>query len=182
MSTGRVIGIIAIVVFVVIVFIGIIAAIAIPSLLNARRNSNQSAAVATCRNFGSAAVDFAMSQSDGKTYWENDTTDFGSYFSHVASKGGYMFAYFSDDNDHDGVHEATKFCYVAWPSSLSSGRKAFLGTESVIIFSAELTSEEEISMFEALDHSSIIWEGDAAKDPTLRLQGIGLAWGEAGWR
>ncbi|MFA4987107.1 MAG: prepilin-type N-terminal cleavage/methylation domain-containing protein, partial [Candidatus Brocadiia bacterium] len=47
---------------IVVAIIAIIAAIAIPNLIGARRTSNESAAAATCKSFGSAAVAYSQTK------------------------------------------------------------------------------------------------------------------------
>lgn len=126
---------------IVVAIIAIIAAIAIPSLLNARRSSNESAAMTAVRNFGSAAAIFAQSTAEGY-FWDTGTTDFGTNFSHVAVKGGYNFKYFSNSAT-TGAGKASRFVYFAYPVSTSSGRKAYWIDESNFIFeAAELTADD----------------------------------------
>ncbi len=119
---------------IVVAIIAIIAAIAIPSLLNARRTSNENAALATVKSFGTAAVEFSNSNS-GNNYWGNGTTDFTPTFSHVGTKAGYTFKYFSDAGAV-GTNTATRFVYLAYPVSTSSGRKAYWLDESQAVFEA----------------------------------------------
>ncbi len=153
---------------IVVAIIAIIAAIAIPSLLESRRASNESAALATVRNFSSAAVSFSQS-SEQNYYWENAETDFGNFFSHKDTKGGYNFKYFSDpDTTDDDNHQSTKFIYLAYPVSTSTGRKAYYVDEMNFIWegkhgsgsSATDLESADITSLAGLDHDSIDWTAE----------------------
>ncbi len=155
---------------IVVAIIAIIAAIAIPSLLESRRASNESAALATVRNFSSAAVSYSQS-SEENYYWANGTTDFGNYFSHKDTKGGYNFKYFSNS----ATDTATKFIYLAYPVSTSTGRKAYYVDEMNFIWegkhddgsgnTSDLNSAD-ITNLDGVTQGSINWGADA-KDPRI---------------
>jgi prepilin-type N-terminal cleavage/methylation domain-containing protein len=135
---------------IVVAIIAIIAAIAIPSLLNARRNSNQSAAMAAVKNFSSAAVDFST-QSAEQYYWANLTANFGEYFGHVATKGGYNFVYISADAAGIAAAGATavKFVYVASPVSYSTGRRAYYIDETNQLWEAPFATSAAFTAYTA---------------------------------
>ncbi len=170
---------------IVVAIIAIIAAIAIPSLLNARRNSNQSAAMATVKNFGSAAVEFST-QTDEQYFWNNQTgtiadTDFGSSFAHSGIKGGYNFEYFSNSTDDaaaaDAVadHDATKFVYVAWPVSWSTGRKAYYVDEMNFLWELSYTDAAQIADFAKPADADWIVAEDTARFADAAAAGAGAA-------
>lgn len=120
---------------IVVAIIAIIAAIAIPSLLNARRTSNENSAMAGVKSFGTAAVDYSNTTPQNY-YWRsgaNAAADFAPYYSFVTPKGGYIFKYFSNSTDA-ATNNATRFAFLAYPVSSSSGRKAYIVDESQAIF------------------------------------------------
>ncbi|MDZ7815416.1 MAG: prepilin-type N-terminal cleavage/methylation domain-containing protein [Planctomycetota bacterium] len=142
---------------IVVAIIAIIAAIAIPSLLNARRSSNEKAALATCRNFNTAAVDYSENTPE-QYYFENELSDFGDYFSHKDSKNGYRYFYRSNSATTAGADEAledtaddddaTAFCYIAVPVSTNTGRKVYYVDETGQIYVCDLEANDlEITVF-----------------------------------
>ena len=156
---------------IVVAIIAIIAAIAIPSLLESRRASNESAALATVRNFSSAAVSFSQS-SEENYYWEDETDDFGNFFSHKDTKGGYNFVYFSDpDTTDDDNHQSTKFVYLAYPVSTSTGRKAYYVDEMNFVWEGRHSDDEgdtfsdldsdDLTSLAGLNHGNIDWDANA---------------------
>ncbi len=146
---------------IVVAIIAIIAAIAIPSLLESRRASNESAALATVRNFSSAAVSFSQS-SEENYYWEDATADFGNFFSHKGTKGGYNFAYRSNDDDGDGNDEATKFVYLAYPVSTSTGRKAYYVDEMNFVWEGKHAGTDDLV---SADITALATIADGTADP-----------------
>ena len=156
---------------IVVAIIAIIAAIAIPSLLESRRASNESAALATVRNFSSAAVSFSQS-SEENYYWEDGTSDFGNFFSHKDTKGGYNFVYFSDpDTTDDDNHQSTKFVYLAYPVSTSTGRKAYYVDEMNFVWEGKHNDgtdlvSADLTALGGLGHDDINWAADP-EDPRI---------------
>jgi len=155
---------------IVVAIIAIIAAIAIPSLLESRRASNESAALATVRNFSSAAVSFSQS-SEENYYWEDETDDFGNFFSHKDTKGGYNFTYRSNDTDGDDEDEATKFVYLAYPVSTSTGRKAYYVDEMNFVWEGKHNDgtdlvSADLTALGGLGHDDINWAADP-EDPRI---------------
>ena len=134
----------------------VVAAIAIPSLMNARKNSNQNVALATCKNFSTAAVDYSTSN-EHQFYWEDGTVDFGDYFSHVSTRSGYSFKYFSNDVNKDGVHEATKYIYLAVPLSMENGSKVVYIDETGQLLEA-IMDKDKIAKLLALDSAKFDWD------------------------
>ena len=76
---------------IVIAIIAIIASIAIPGILSARRASNASAALANVKSLTTSLTTYAQDQ-DAQTY-PSSTNNFGAYYSHIDTKGGYNFCY-----------------------------------------------------------------------------------------
>lgn len=134
---------------IVVAIIAIIAAIAIPSMLSARRSSNQAAATQTLNSFYKGATSFSVSLPSGQ-YWENGTVDFGQHFSHVSPKAGYKFTYYSNDTNGDSVHEASRYIYLAIPVSSSSGRYAYYCTEHHSIFKSALLTQADVDTLNAI--------------------------------
>ncbi|MFA4987085.1 MAG: hypothetical protein WC712_10905 [Candidatus Brocadiia bacterium] len=158
----------------------LIAAIAIPNMIGARRTSNVYAAMATCKAFGSCAVAFSQTRAT-QDYWGSGTTDFAPFFTHVTPKGGYKYRYFSNSSAPD-VHDATKFIYLAIPLSTSSGLQAFYIDESQVIFGAasedgfnQLLTPEQITALNAyIDkvEAEPVWE----RDDNTRIEVPGVTW------
>ena len=149
---------------IVVAIIAIIAAIAIPSLLNARRNSNQNAAMATIKSFSTAAVDYSTAN-DSSFFWGFDTDDdavvaagFGDYFAHVDVKSGYNFYYLSNSSAGD-VNDASCYMYVALPVSFSTGRKCFYITENNQL--NECSQDEAAADFTAATLAEVVIAGFA---------------------
>jgi type II secretory pathway pseudopilin PulG len=173
MSTGMVIGIIAIVVFVVIVFIGIIAAIAVPSFVKARNKAVTTSVVTRIDQF-KALTEQQMLEQGESGLWESGSDVFA-----VVSTGqfdGYTFAYFSNDTDYDGTNEANLCVLLAWPNSTSTGSSVYLVAENGFTYEAEISSASDIVALEALSDSGFAWDGDAAEDPTQRVTGAYFNW------
>lgn len=106
---------------IVIAIIAIIAAIAIPGILSARRSANAGSALGNLKAFSTAMATYSQDQDD-QTYPANDD-EFGDYYSHIATKGGYEYVYTVDG-------EEAKFVYSAQPTAISNGTKAFFVDES----------------------------------------------------
>jgi type II secretory pathway pseudopilin PulG len=129
---------------IVVVIIGIIAAIAIPNLLAARRAANEGSAQSTDRTLHSAQVTFASTYGNGNyaggTLFAGGLTDLntqGLIDSQLAggSKSGYAYATFATDRVV-GTSEAT-FTVGAAPLvasgvSQTGTRKFCIATEGVV--------------------------------------------------
>lgn len=148
---------------IVISIISVIASIAIPNLLRARKGSNRSAALATVRNFVGAAMSFSVA-SELQSYWESDTLDFAPHFSHVATKGGYRYKYFSDDTASDDIHEAFRFIYLAYPVSKSSGDMAFYSDESGSVWERKVQDDADMQIISLLVPD---WNDNAGQNSRL---------------
>ncbi len=134
---------------IVVAIIAIIAAIAIPSLLNARRTSNQTAAAQTLNTFYKAATGFSMSSATNY-FWSNGTTDFNPYYHHVTPKAGYNYSYYSNDTDGDADHEASRYIYLAVPVSVSTGRYAYYCSEHHSIYKSALLTQADVDTLNAI--------------------------------
>ncbi len=122
---------------IVVAIIGVLASIAIPGILTARRTANESAAFGAVRNFVVSATSFAATN-DEQTYFNDDTTDFRPFFAHISPKGGYAFDYQSNET----VGNASKFIYVAIPLNENNGANAFYGDERNQLFKGEINQTQ----------------------------------------
>ncbi|MDZ7816521.1 MAG: prepilin-type N-terminal cleavage/methylation domain-containing protein [Planctomycetota bacterium] len=128
---------------VVVAIIAVLVSIAVPSYLEVRRSGNESTAMNMIRAFNSASIEYSNTVSTD-LYWANETTDFGEVFSHLPTKGGYRYFYYSDV---DGSDEATSFIYIAVPVSYTSGTKAFAVDESSQIKVLEFDNQAQVAAF-----------------------------------
>jgi len=124
---------------IVIAIIAIIAAIAIPGILAARRSANANAAMGNLKSF-STAMTVYQQKNAAQTYPPANankgpdlTTDTDNTYSHLSPKGGYIYEYYVDT-----VY--SKYCYVAYPTSLNNGTKMFVVDESNSIWEATITA------------------------------------------
>ncbi len=146
---------------IVIAIIAVIASIAIPGILSARKASNERAALGTARSFVTASASFP-SQNEGQFYWRSpqgaigqtriqDQKHFREFFNQQVTKGGYEFRYFSNSQTNFGAtpdpadSDASKFVYLAFPRSLNNGGRAFYGDEANRLFATEITTDEQIT-------------------------------------
>ena len=116
---------------IVVAIIAIIAGIAIPGILAARRASNEGAAMANLKSFSTAMTTYNQRQKD-QTY-PTSTNQFAEYYSHMDTKSGYNYYYSSDSK---------KYVYCAVPTSLNNGTKIFYVDESNRIFEADADSDK----------------------------------------
>ncbi len=133
----------------------------IPYPFTSKAASNDRIAVETLSKFGKGAKRFAEENRTGK-YWESEIEVFEPYFTHKMEKDGFAYRYFSDDTDEDGEDEATKYVYLAFPLSVSSGKYAYCITETQTIWIAPVT-EAIIKRFNRFKEEEIFWlcEGDS---------------------
>ncbi len=113
---------------IVIAIIAIIAAIAIPGILSARRSANANAAMGNLKSFCTAMATFSNDQAD-QTY-PAAVANFGSYYSHLATKGGYSYSYYT-------TAAKSQYVYAAWPTSMNNGTKVYVVDESNRIWEGE---------------------------------------------
>ena len=124
---------------IVIAIIAIIAAIAIPGILAARRSANANAAMGNLKSFATAMTVYQQ-KSDAQTYPKADGTapdftgDKDNTYSHLDTKGGYRYQYYGNDTT-----APTQYVYVAYPTSLNNGVKAFIVDESNSIWENTVT-------------------------------------------
>ncbi|MFA4987019.1 MAG: prepilin-type N-terminal cleavage/methylation domain-containing protein [Candidatus Brocadiia bacterium] len=155
---------------IVVAIIAIIAAIAIPGLLGARRNSNYAAALQTLNSFFKASALYSYG-TPTNYYWENGTVDFGTYFAHSTQKAGFIYKYFSDDTNGDGVQEASKFVYLACPASTSTGLYASYCDESHAVWATEVLTTQNIADLLAVDVTGVNFATGG-----LRFAVAGIVW------
>jgi prepilin-type N-terminal cleavage/methylation domain-containing protein len=116
---------------IVVAIIGIIAAIAIPNLLNARRSANESSAVGTLRTVASAEVTYAnntntyTSTANLATAGLIDSAVSGAT-SVAAAKSGYMYI--------SGTCDTTQFQVAANRSAAGSGNRDFYCLEDGVVY------------------------------------------------
>ena len=145
------------------VVLAIIAAIAIPSLLNSRKNPNETTALATCGYFSGAAAYFALNNDN--LFWENGTEDFGDFANFPQTPGGYNFSYFSNSSSGDN---ATRFIYLAVPVSWSTGKKAYCVVESGQYYQLDFLNPIDLANFK-IQESDIDWEAGNDAQSNNRL-------------
>jgi prepilin-type N-terminal cleavage/methylation domain-containing protein len=115
---------------VVVVIIGIIAAIAIPSLLAARRSANEAAAVSALRTISSAEATYQSSAGSGVNYGSLAALGTEKLIDSTLSggnKGGYTFAMTGPTT----TTGATTYCVTATPTDTAL-RTYAIATDGVI--------------------------------------------------
>jgi prepilin-type N-terminal cleavage/methylation domain-containing protein len=111
---------------IVVAIIGIIAAIAIPNLLTARKSANESSAVGTLRTCASAEVTYANNNNTYGTLAELNTAGLiDSAVSGGSAKSGYAYT-------STGV-STSQFCVQATRSGLGSGDRDFNVLEDGVV-------------------------------------------------
>jgi prepilin-type N-terminal cleavage/methylation domain-containing protein len=113
---------------IVVAIIGIIAAIAIPSLLAARRASNESAAVGNLRTIGSAEATYlSQTGQTGKFADLTGTNNLDTQWTANVTRDSYKFA----DSPTSG--SGGQFYFTAEPISTANGTKAYSIVEDYVI-------------------------------------------------
>jgi type IV pilus assembly protein PilA len=102
---------------IVVAIIGIIAAIAIPSLLAARRASNEAAAIGNLRTIGSAEATFFSQR--------GSYTNFAGLTAMSMLDGAMVDGVTRDSYVLNQVTTGTSFEFAAKPNSASSGTRSF---------------------------------------------------------
>lgn len=166
---------------IVVAIIAIIAAIAIPGIMAARRSSNESAALGNIKSFATAMSTYI--QKNPQQYYPIDSDSFGDYYSHIQNKGGYIYVYSCDANEsmpmassaieEGSTTKVTKYIYVAYPSSLSTGRKIFYVCESYQIYEASLEPYPSYN-------SDFSFEFDFSAPPESRISVPPIEWVKLG--
>jgi prepilin-type N-terminal cleavage/methylation domain-containing protein len=111
---------------IVVAIIGIIAAIAIPNLLSARKSANESSAVGTLRTCGSAEVTYANNNNTYGTLAQLNTAGLvDSAVSGGSAKSGYAYT--------DAGITTSTFCIQATRSGAGSGDKDFNVVEDGVV-------------------------------------------------
>jgi type II secretory pathway pseudopilin PulG len=112
----------------------IIAAIAIPNLLRARQQANETSAISSMRTITVANATYQTEKGQGFAASLKELEDAG-YIDHVLARGqksGYRFSYSATDSDGDGTSD--KFQITATPVRPgSSGGRIFCSDESGVI-------------------------------------------------
>ena len=121
---------------IVISIIAIIAAIAIPGILSARRAANAGAALGNLKSFATAMATYC--QDDAAQNYPKTITNFGDYYSHIATKSGYQYSYYTNNV---ATNPFSKFIYFTTPTSMNNGIKIFFIDESNRIFEHTVTAE-----------------------------------------
>lgn len=134
---------------IVVVIIGIIAAIAIPNLLAARRSANEASAISSLRTIHGAQMTYASTQGNGNygDLAELKTANLvdGSLGSEAAVKSGYNF---NSTNADAAAGTAASFAVITSPVTASgvtaTGTRRFgISTEGVIY--TEPAAESQIA-------------------------------------
>ena len=164
---------------IVIAIISIIAAIAIPGILSARRSSNSAAAIGNLKSFTTSMTTFAQNSS-GQGY-PKTAAEFGDYYSHIEIKGGYKYSYYSNaeqetyeatfndrhirnimnffvflfpcmgiqliimpkEEGNGNNYEVSRFAYLAVPTSMNNGLKAFFVDETGRIYERVIIDDDD---------------------------------------
>ncbi len=137
---------------IVLVIIGIIAAFAIPSLMESKISGNESSAEKSMRTIVDAEAafmktDYDMATDPGKNFAYNlanldDTLDGAGNAVHLidgvlkaGSKGGYDFGVLATYNASGGVDKRYGFAYYAVPSSYpDTGRKTYVVNHEGVMY------------------------------------------------
>ena len=131
---------------IVVVIIGIIAAIAIPNLLAARRSANEASSVSALRTMHGAQMTYQASQGNGNYGTQRNLQDAGLIDTVLGlatttgtAKSGYYYAVTKTDIAADGA--PATFSIVAKPSNkatgTSTGNRDFgIATEGVVYTAA----------------------------------------------
>ncbi len=128
---------------IVVVIIGIIAAIAIPNLLAARRGANEGSAISSLRTLHGANVTYQATAGSGKfaadmaTLEDENLVDptlaAAGLATDPVAKSGYVFVYDADDVDNN----PSQFSVVANPSNTTAitatGTRNFFMDESGVL-------------------------------------------------
>jgi type IV pilus assembly protein PilA len=113
---------------IVVAIIGIIAAIAIPSLLAARRASNESAAVGNLRTIGSAQAAYLSQTGQSGTFATLVTAgNLDAQWTNNVTRDSYKFVFVSGGGNNG------QFCITAQPNSDGQGRKAYAIVEDQVV-------------------------------------------------
>lgn len=90
--------------------------------------------VATNLKIFSTAMTMHQQITPGSLYPEaNGTAPATTYYSHLSPKEGYIYEYYVND-------ARKKYCYIAYPTNLSSGNKIFVIDESTSVWEAVITA------------------------------------------
>ncbi|HPY75712.1 MAG: prepilin-type N-terminal cleavage/methylation domain-containing protein [Planctomycetes bacterium] len=131
--------------FIVISIISIIATMAIPGILSARRSANAGVAMGNLKAFSTAMATY---QNDNENQYypkrigDTKGPDCGNYFSHLSIKNGYKYEYYVDGtNADDNTANRGKYIYVAYPTTFNNGRKAYYVDENSKIWENDFSNE-----------------------------------------
>jgi len=116
-----------------IAIIAVIAAIAIPGLISAKKSSNLAAAYGNLKSFATAMATY-IEKRDDQTYPEN-LSNVEEYYSHIATKAGYKYFYFSDTK---------RFVYYAYPEGTGNGSKIVFVDESSRIYESDIKDDNDL--------------------------------------
>jgi type IV pilus assembly protein PilA len=117
---------------IVVAIIGIVAAIAIPNLLQARKTANEASAIGALRTVASAEVTYQGNNNTYGTLAQLNTaklvdTTVSTSTATTAPKSGFWFA------DVVTAPDATDFCVGAAPASAASGDRRFNVIEDGVV-------------------------------------------------
>lgn len=121
-------------IMIVVAIIALLAAIAIPNLLGAKKSANQAAAKANVKTLCTELENYASGTGDGAYYADEDAFKTGSTTANNlcgASTGGYTY-------DCSGV-AAGSYTITATPISTDTGGKTYTGTTGAQLTEADFT-------------------------------------------
>lgn len=144
---------------IVIAIIAVIASIAIPGVLAARRSANANAAMANLKTFGTA-MSIYQQKNSAQCYPPANTADHSPDFtgdtdntySHISPKNGYHYAYYTNTT-------GSKYCYFAAPTSLNNGTKVFVIDETNSIWEQNIKTP-------VTNYPTVDVDADMGTDPT----------------
>ena len=138
---------------IVVVIIGIIAAIAIPNLLAARRSANEGSAISSLRTLHGAMMTYAATSGNGQFAGAvgNNTADWGTVLSGVNLVDGVLGSKTKSNYEFQGGRtaasstEPTTFYFSALPTStggltMTGTRRFGIATAGVIMADTVLTA------------------------------------------
>lgn len=124
---------------IVIAIIGVVASIAVPSVMSSRKSANESAVKGQFKSFCMAMECYYNEQTD--MGYPKDTSQFGTYFTHMDTKNGYYYRYFAHETATDN---ADLIAYYAYPTNTGAGNRIFLVDESCRMWQADISSAEQL--------------------------------------
>jgi type IV pilus assembly protein PilA len=132
-------------IMIVVAIIALLSAVAVPNILRARLNANETAAIANLKTLFASAQSFLAATGDEPTIFNDMSTATPPYIdgswagaaaASVVSKGGYDFQY------SDGTAANGSFHFSATPTTYgTTGNRSFYVDESGVMFTTDGTAD-----------------------------------------